>query len=111
MFDEYEGVGTPSLEQRIYMADAIVRATFVSEANGLLHFTAVEYLKGSGPSTFAVQATAGKRDTQRDNREAVLLLAGSDGGAADATRDGPTADFEFTDTTDYVHGIGSSGLP
>ena len=48
VYDDFHGAATASLEERIYLADVIVRATLESTGDGELRFRAVEYLKGSG---------------------------------------------------------------
>ena len=89
--DDY-GKATASLEERVYLADVVVRARLVSAASDVLTFTAVTYLKGGGPSNFTVQASTTGRDTQWDDRDAILFLT--------ALTD-EAEDFVFTDTTEW----------
>ena len=86
------GKGTASLEERVYLADVVAKARFVSAANDVLTFTSIEYMKGSGPKRFTVRADTSNRDTQWDDQDAILFLA---------TLIGETEDFEFTDTTEW----------
>ena len=74
---EFTGAATPSVDSRIYDADAVVRATFVSASDGILNFRANEYLKGSGPTVFTVAADTDGRNNQWDTHEAILFLATS----------------------------------
>ena len=94
--DDYEGAATASVEERIWHADVIVRATLQSTADGVLNFRAAEYLKGTGPTTFSVRAATAGRPTQWDNQEALLFLS-QGGGASGAS----ASSFEFTDTTEW----------
>ena len=90
-----------SLEERIYLADVIVVARLVSADADTLTFSAVEYLKGAGAAEFTVRASTVGRDTQYDNRDAVLFLAAPDGQA----RSGKSAaSFDFADTTNFDYG-------
>ena len=92
---EFDGAATAPIEQRVYLADVIVRANLVSAANDLLSFTALEYLKGTGPTTFTVSADTANRDAQWDGNEAILFLTR----AASSQARSVSATFEFTDTT------------
>ena len=95
------GMSVASVEERIYLADVIVRARLISSANNVLTFNALEYLKGSGPSRFRINVDA-PRDTQWDGREAILFLDLPDG--VTGRNGGPT--FELTDTTSFDYGDG-----
>ena len=90
---DHYGKATASLEERVYLADVVVKARFVSAANDVLTFTSIEYMKGSGPKErFTVRAGTTNRDTQWDDQDAILFLT---------TLTGETEDFEFTDTTEW----------
>ena len=104
IYDYHYGAAVASVEERIYLADVIVRATLASAANGVLTFTAVEYLKGTGPGHFAVSADTTHRDTQWDGHEAILFLSdGSDSAKnASGTRSASTT-FDFADTTTFSY--------
>ena len=95
--NEHYGAATATLEERVYLADVVVKASFVSAASGVLRFNALEYVKGTGPKKFSVRANTGGRSTQWDSEDAILFLS---------SIDGESAVFEFTDTTswDYVEG-------
>ena len=106
MNEDFYGAATASLEERIYSADVVVRATLLSvEADGY-RFQAVEYLKGTGPKSFTVQASTANRNARWDGREAVLFLSRAAGGQRNNARSNtPGAAFTFTDTTaigDYI---------
>ena len=105
IYDEYLGAATPSVEERIYLAEVIVRATFISETKGLLNFRALEYLKGTGPTSFSLPAP-GDRDTQWDEREAILFLSGSASASGARSTD---ATFDFVDTTTFGYGDDEGG--
>ncbi len=90
--DIHFGAATASLEERVYMADVVVRATLGSAANDVLSFRVVSYLKGSGPTDFTVRATTEGRDTQWDDQDAILFLL---------ELTGEQQDFEFVDTTSW----------
>ena len=79
---EIEGAATASLEERIWLSDVIVRANLTSAQNGVLNFSAVEYLKGTGPITFQVNAETANRPTTWDSQEAVLFLKRAATGSA-----------------------------
>ena len=100
LYLDYIGAATASLEERIYAADVVVRASFVSASGSRLTFRAVEYLKGSGAKEFTIQSEEPDRDTQWDNVESVLFLR--QGGAA-GQRSASGANFEFTDTTSWAY--------
>ena len=99
LFDLHFGLAVASLEERIFLSDVIVRATLMSAANDELTFNAMEYLKGSGPKQFKVNATTAKRNTQWDGHEAILFLRSSS--TAGAGGQSGTTTFEFTDTTEF----------
>lgn len=86
------GAATASLEERIYMADVVVKARLISAVESLLAFEAVTYLKGSGPTAFTVQANTENRDTQWDDQDAILFLK--------ELASGPE-NFVFVDTTEW----------
>ena len=92
---DFHGASVASLEERVYTAEVIVRARFVSTSSDMLNFEAVEYLKGTGPSAFTVKAETAGRNTTWDRQDAMLFLD---------VLSGQTEDFEFADTTrwDYV---------
>ena len=90
-FEEWSGVATPSIEERIFWSDVVVRASLTSSGNGVLNFMAVEYLKGTGPTTFSVSAPTTGRPTTWDDAEALLFLA------RDQTRS--SGGFRFTNAT------------
>ena len=93
MFEEtrHKGKAVASVEERIYLSDVVVRARLVSSGNNVLNFRVVQYLKGSGPDRFSVQAKTVGRDTSWDNQDAILFL---DRLTVAAT------DFRFIDTTE-----------
>ena len=88
------GAASPTVEERIYDSDVVVRASLQSAEPGKLRFRAIEYLKGTGPADFVVNADTSGRDTKWDKLEAVLFLsrAPAEPGAAAA---GP--EFVFTE--------------
>ncbi len=90
--DLHFGAATASLEERIYMADVVVKARFVSASESVLVFQALTYLKGTGPPDFTVQAKTQNRDTQYDNQDAILFLNELVGGPEN---------FVFIDTTEW----------
>ena len=96
--ERHFGKAVASIEERLFLADVVVRARFASASNGTISFRAVEYLKGNGRPTFSVKAKTEGRSTQWDDREALLFLSLSDTSAA-APGGGPI--LEFTDTTKY----------
>ena len=93
------GASVASLEERIYAADVIVRATFVSAVNYTIQFNAVEYLKGTGPTTFSVSAVPAYRSIQWDDHEAVLFLTRPSGNGSGTGSAGSSETFEFVDST------------
>ncbi len=95
------GAATASIEERIWLSDVVVRANLQSAAAGSLTFRAVEYLKGTGPSTFTVSADTDGRPTTWDGQEALLFLKTPAQGAQGASG---TSSFAFTDTTTWRYG-------
>ena len=109
VYDDFHGAATASLEERICLADVIVRATLESTGDGELRFRAVEYLKGSGATTFTVRADTAGRNARWDGREAVLFLDRGSGGNQPRSTD--AASFAFADTTalgDYMWNYAAS---
>ena len=99
------GAATATVGQRIYASDVVVRVSLLSTSEGSLRFRAVEYLKGSGPSEFMVNASTANRNTVWDGREAVLFLSRpSSEGASGASGSNDSADFQFVDTTQGYSG-------
>ena len=86
------GKATASLEERIFLSDVVVKARLTSAGSGTLDFRAIEYLKGTGPTKFKVQAETEGRDTRFDQRDAILFLV---------TLTGETQDFRFVDTINW----------
>ena len=97
----YQGAALPSVAERVYLSDAVVRASLVSTGDGVLNFRATEYLKGSGPNTFSLPIGSGDRDTQWDGQEAILFLSAEDTGGAGGTSGNSSDGFTFTDTTTW----------
>ena len=95
----YPGKSVASLEDRAYKAEVIVRARLVSAASSTLEFRALEYLKGSGPIEFNVQADTANRDTQWDDQDAMLFLD---------SISGQSDQFTFTDSTTWDYSVASS---
>ena len=93
------GAATASVAARIYYSDVVVRATLLSTSGGNLRFRAIEYLKGSGPSEFTVNASTPSRNTVWDGLEAVLFLSQPSSEGAS----GASTDFEFTDTATWYY--------
>ena len=98
-YKAFVGASVASLEERIYAADVIVRATFVSAVNYTIQFNAVEYLKGTGPTTFSVSAVPAYRSIQWDDHEAVLFLTRPSGDGSGTGSAGSSGTFEFVDST------------
>ena len=94
----YNGAATASLEERIYMADVVVKARLQSARNDVLSFRAIAYLKGTGPGNFTVRAKTAGRDTQWDNQDAILFLN---------RLTGESENFRFIDTTFWGYNITS----
>ncbi len=107
----YDGASTASLEERIHAAAIVVRANLASTGNGTLTFDAVEYLKGTGPTRFTLEAPESGRTTRWDSREALLFLdgpvteapAGDDSGVGGSSTGGPPR-YAFADTTSLGDG-------
>ena len=95
---DYVGAATASFQERIWLSDVVVRANLQSAATGLLTFRAVEYLKGTGPSTFTVSAETDGRPTTWDGQEAVLFLNAA---ASTRSESKATSTYAFTDTTTW----------
>ena len=93
------GAAIASIEERIFLADVIVRANLISASDGVLRFRAVEYLKGTGADEFSVSASTEGRDKQWDGQEAVLFLSLSSSGSS--TGSTGASSYEFTDTTEF----------
>ena len=104
LIPEFHGAGTLSLEARIYDSDVVVRASWVSAANGVLRFRAIEYLKGTGATNFSVRATTDGRNTEWDTREAILFLILPESGTTTRSSESPTVEFLFTETDKYYTG-------
>ena len=98
------GAATASIEERIHASDVIVRASFLSAADGQLRFKAIEYLKGTGATEFSIHASTAGRDTQWDNREAILFLAIPD---SPTRSSGSAKVFDFADTTSWDYAPGN----
>ena len=98
-YKAFVGASVASLEERIYAADVIVRAIFVSAVNYTIQFNAVEYLKGTGPTTFSVSAVPAYRSIQWDDHEAVLFLTRPSGDGSGTGSAGSSETFEFVDST------------
>lgn len=96
------GAATASVEERIHDADVVVRASLRSTDDNILRFRAIEYLKGTGPSTFGVRVPTASRNTTWDKREAILFLiklqAGVEGASTESSP--PEAAFVFAETAD-----------
>ena len=94
----FYGAASPSVEERIYESDVIVRASLSSADSGELRFRVAEYLKGTGQSEIVVTAEAATRNTTWDDREAILFLTLPEGqGVTGAQGAGSTREFAFTD--------------
>ena len=70
----YDGAASPSVEERIYRSDIVVRASLQSTGADSLRFSVIEYLKGVGASEIVVLASTFGRNTNWDDREALLFL-------------------------------------
>ena len=101
IYAPFLGAAVASVEERIFLADVIVRANLVSAADGVLRFRAIEYLKGAGADEFSVQASTNGRDTQWDGIEAVLFLSTPASGAAADSSVATLSEFDFSDTTEF----------
>ncbi len=98
LIPEFHGAGTPSLEERIYDSDVVVRACLLSAAGGVLRFRAIEYLRGAGTDEFIVKASTRIRNKKWDTREAVLFLVTWTGGTTTRSSESPTVEFLFAET-------------
>ena len=111
------GAATPSVEERIYDSDVIVRASLQPSGSGSLRFQAIEYLKGAGPADIVVLAATYGRDTAWDDREAVLFLGLPENqaasGASGTTKGVAAGEFVCTDAHGFNHPTyeGRSKLP
>ena len=105
-YDRHFGAAVASLEERAYLADVVVRANLVSAANDVLTFTAIEYLKGSGPTAFTVSATTANRNTQWDASEAILFLSDSTNAGGDSGTRSTDTTFDFVDSTEFDYSGG-----
>ena len=103
------GAATPSVEERIYDSDVVIRASLQSSGTGFLRFRVIEYLKGTGPSDITVHASTFNRNTAWDDREAVLFLSMPEdqatSGASGAAGGAAAGEFVFTEAYNYVHPI------
>ena len=104
------GLALPSVDERIYLSDVVVRATLTSRDSGVLNFRAIEYMKGTGTPTFTIPITSGDRSTRWDNREAVLFLNTSNSAGRDTNvgRSPSASTFQFADTTTWDYEWGYS---
>ena len=93
------GSAVASVEERIFLADIIVRANLISAVDGVLRYRAIEYLKGTGEDEFSVTASTDGRDKQWDEFEAILFLSRSESGNSTGSAGGTS--FEFADTTAF----------
>ena len=100
---EFYYAGSPSLEERIYKSDAVVRATLISTGNSPLRFKVLEYLKGSGASEITVNANPALRNTSYDKREAILFLSQPSSGASGKSG---SSNGTFTFTTAHYNAPG-----
>ena len=94
IFRDHEGRAVASIEERLYLAEVVVRARLESASSDILTFNAVRYFKGTGPDRFAVNAETDGRDTHWDEQDAILFLE---------SHAGADADFAFIDTTEWTH--------
>ena len=103
------GAATPSVEERIYDSDVIIRASLQSSRSNSLHFGAIEYLKGAGPVDITVHASTSNRNTAWDDRESVLFLSLPEGqatsGAAGSAEGVAAGEFVFTEAYGFTHPI------
>ena len=94
----HQGSATPGVDKRIHDSDLVVRARFSSETADSLTFTAVEYLKGSGPDSLTIAVSTAGRSTTWDQREAILFLRASSGAGASGAS-GQSGQYAFTEST------------
>ncbi len=97
------GAGSPTVSERIFKSDVIVRASLQSAAAGKLRFRTIEYLKGTGPTEFVVRASTVGRDTRWDGREAILFLSRSATAGASGGSGSTAGEFRFTDAYHFEH--------
>ena len=95
MTTQHFGKAVASIEERTFLSSTVVKARFLSAGNNILQFSAITYMKGTGPAQFSVKADTNGRDTRWDKQDAILFLT--------PLTDG-TADFTFADSTtwDYL---------
>ena len=111
------GAATPSVEERIYDSEVIIRASLQPSGTGSLRFRAIEYLKGAGPAEIVVLAATYGRNTAWDDREAVLFLdlpeEQATSGASGSAGEVAAGKFVFTNAHGFNHPIyeGRSKLP
>ena len=86
----HRGNATASIEERVFIADVVVKARFLRAGDDVLRFQTLEYKKGTGPGRFTVRAETEGRDTQWDNQDAILFLS---------VLTGESEDFGFVDST------------
>ena len=99
-FKDHVGAAVSSLNERIYTADVIVRATLISTGDNLLTFNALEYLKGTGGAQLTITSEA-DHNTEYDDREAVLFLSTPEDSGSASGRAASPATYAFTDTTSW----------
>ena len=98
MATQHFGKAIASIEERTFLSGAVVKARFVSAGNNILQFSAITYMKGTGPTQFSVKANTNGRDTRWDNQDAILFLTPLTDGAADFTfADSTTWDYSPSD--------------
>ena len=100
------GTAVASVEERVYAADVVVLAQFVSMTGDQLRFRALEYMKGKGAAEFTVQATG--VDAPQAGAQSVLFLSIPETGGgqrASGQQSGSSATFGFADSTtrDYEY--------
>ena len=98
MATQHFGKAVASIEERTFLSGAVVKARFVSAGNNILQFSAITYMKGTGPTQFSVKANTNGRVTRWDNQDAILFLTPLTDGAADFTfADSTTWDYSPSD--------------
>ena len=110
MYTDHIGAAPPSLEERIYLSDVVVRARLQSASSTVLTFSAIEYLKGNGPRLFVVNVDGVDSSIQQDDREALLFLSHSQGEVSGQSGGGSVPAFAFTDTTAFDYSPGHEYL-
>ncbi len=103
----FYGAGTPSLDERIYESDIVVRVSLSSVTDDLLKFKAIEYLKGSGASEISVHASTTGRNTSWDGREAILFLTLPKSQGTTGSSDSSSSQFIFTESQAVKHYSGN----